>query len=168
MKDAKGHGSNAGWKVSLTGKGTEDGVKWSRVSREFNVPASRARTQADAEREAINAHESMGWYKNMRVTGSEPIFDPAHELASGPKSAPAPVHDSMSGRLQTPGEQYAMKSSGGPKWKYQDARGVDQTGHMERYVEHGGTDHTAYMRSDSGDLHLVSGSRLKAMSRIWK
>lgn len=49
----------------------------------------------------------------------------------------------------------------GPRWKYQDGRGVDQEGHVERYLDHGGTDHTAYLRRDDGTLDLVSGSRLK-------
>lgn len=51
-------------------------------------------------------------------------------------------------------------------WKYQDGRSVEQFGYMERYLDHGGTDHTAFMRRITGELDLVSGSRLKAMSLV--
>lgn len=53
-----------------------------------------------------------------------------------------------------------------PLFEYQDARGVWQIGTMEKYVDLGGTDHVAYMRRATGELDLVSGSRLKAMKTI--
>ncbi len=51
-------------------------------------------------------------------------------------------------------------------WEYQDGRGVWQTGTMEKYLDHGGSDHTAFMRRSTGELDLVSGSRLKAMKLV--
>ena len=60
----------------------------------------------------------------------------------------------------------AAKASG-PKWEYKDARGVRHTGYMEKHIDRGGTDCTAFMRDAAdGTLSLVSGSRLKAMRRV--
>jgi hypothetical protein len=64
-------------------------------------------------------------------------------------------------------EWLAAKASG-PRWEYQDSRGVTFQGYMEKHLDHGGTDCTAFMRRASdGTLDLVSGSRLKAMRRVW-
>lgn len=49
-------------------------------------------------------------------------------------------------------------------WAYDDARGVPHIGHMERYLDFGGTDQTAAMRDiETGELSMVSGQRLRAM-----
>ena len=52
-------------------------------------------------------------------------------------------------------------------WTYEDARGNQHMGVMERYLDFGGTDHTAAMRDvETGELSMVSGSRLRAMRRM--
>jgi hypothetical protein len=80
--------------------------------------------------------------------------------------------DTMVTQVQTkfpqPGtpDWLAAKASG-PKWSYQDARGIDHIGYMERFSDHGGTDVTYWFRdATTGDLTLCSGSRLKAAKRI--
>lgn len=56
---------------------------------------------------------------------------------------------------------------GGPRWAWEDSRGVCQEGYMERFGDHGGTDVTYHMRRDpGGELDLVSGARCKAMRRL--
>ena len=56
---------------------------------------------------------------------------------------------------------------GGPRWMWQDARGVTHQGYMETFSDRGGTDVTYFMRRDpSGELDCLSGSRCKAMKRI--
>lgn len=58
--------------------------------------------------------------------------------------------------------------NGKPVWKYRDARGVEQTGTMERFSDFGGTDVTYWFRRISDNtLDLVSGQRLKEAERIW-
>ena len=60
----------------------------------------------------------------------------------------------------------AIKASG-PKWKYQDARGVWHIGYMGNYYSGQGSDHTAFMYDgETGELTCVSGSRLKSMDRV--
>lgn len=55
-----------------------------------------------------------------------------------------------------------------PLWTYADARGVSRKGHFAHFTDHGGTDVTYYFRDcETAELSLVSGSRLKAASRIW-
>jgi hypothetical protein len=56
-----------------------------------------------------------------------------------------------------------------PKWKFEDARGVERVGVLDRFTDYGGTDVT-YWFKDSTDntLHLVSGARLKNAQRIWE
>ena len=51
-------------------------------------------------------------------------------------------------------------------WVYQDSRGVTQRGQMEKHIDRGHNDCTAIMRSETGEVHCVSGSRLKSMRRI--
>jgi hypothetical protein len=84
--------------------------------------------------------------------------------------APAPIAPEAPIARPAPGtpEWLAAKASG-PRWRYDDARGVGHEGFMERFSDHGGTDVTYWMRDGAtGELSLVSGSRAKAMNRIWK
>lgn len=70
-------------------------------------------------------------------------------------------------RAGTP-EWLAAKSSG-PVHEYEDARGVKHTGYMGHYSDRGGTDQTAFMYDrETGELSLVSGSRLKKMKTFFK
>jgi len=62
----------------------------------------------------------------------------------------------------------AAKASG-PRWRYQNGRGIWHEGYVERVVDLGGTDITHYMRdAETGELSLLSGSRLKAASVMRK
>lgn len=55
----------------------------------------------------------------------------------------------------------------GPMWRYEDARGVEQTGEFIRSIEGQGTDVTyAFKNSKTGATDMVSGSRLRNASRI--
>jgi hypothetical protein len=55
-----------------------------------------------------------------------------------------------------------------PLWSYFDGRGVERTGHFAHFTDRGGTDVTYYFRDcATGELSLVSGSRLKASKRLW-
>ena len=63
-------------------------------------------------------------------------------------------------------EWLAAKSTG-PKWSYQDERGIDHVGYMERFSDHGGTDVTYWFRDHiTGELSLCSGTRLKSAKRV--
>jgi hypothetical protein len=63
---------------------------------------------------------------------------------------------------------WLQAKSTGPKWSYQDARGIDHIGYMERFNDYGGTDVTYWFRDhETGELSLCSGARLKAAKRIW-
>jgi len=63
--------------------------------------------------------------------------------------------------------QWLKAKRGSPRWQWQDARGVWQEGFMEKFLDHGGSDVTYFMRRDPcGTLDLVSGSRCKQMKRI--
>jgi hypothetical protein len=63
-------------------------------------------------------------------------------------------------------EWLAAKSTG-PKWEYQDAIGRTHQGYMEKYTDFSGTDITYWFRdATTGELDLVSGSRLKAAKVI--
>lgn len=56
-----------------------------------------------------------------------------------------------------------------PKWKFEDARGVERIGVMDRFTDRGGTDVTYwFMDIVDNTLHLVSGARLKNATRIWE
>lgn len=70
--------------------------------------------------------------------------------------------------MPEPGTQaWLAAKSGGPKWSWQDATGVQRTGYMQTYVDRGGTDVSHYMRRDpGGELDIVSGSRAKGMTRV--
>ena len=55
----------------------------------------------------------------------------------------------------------------GPRWAWQDDRGIWQEGYMETFSDRGGTDVTYWFRRDPcGTLDLVSGARLKAAHRV--
>lgn len=55
-----------------------------------------------------------------------------------------------------------------PLWQYLDARGVEHVGHVHTTVDLGGTDVTYFFHDcETGELSLVSGSRLKNAERIW-
>ncbi len=63
-------------------------------------------------------------------------------------------------------EWLAAKATG-PRWQYEDARGTQHTGYMERFSDHGGNDVTYWFRDqETGALDLVSGSRLRAAKVI--
>jgi hypothetical protein len=55
-----------------------------------------------------------------------------------------------------------------PLWRYEDARGVERLGHFEGFTDFGGTD-VPYRFRDcaSGELSVVSGTRLRRAERIW-
>lgn len=55
-----------------------------------------------------------------------------------------------------------------PRWRYQDATGVERVGYFENWTDHGGTDVTYFFRREDGTLDLCSGSRLKQAERIWE
>lgn len=56
-----------------------------------------------------------------------------------------------------------------PQWKYQDGRGVWQTGTFLRYSDFGGTDVIYHFKRDkTGEIDLVSGVKLKKARRIWE
>ena len=53
------------------------------------------------------------------------------------------------------------------KWKYQDGRGVWQTGEFQKSIEDQGSDITYAFKNDkTGRIDLVSGSRLKKAKPI--
>ena len=55
----------------------------------------------------------------------------------------------------------------GHKWKYQDSRGVWQTGEFLKFSDKGGTDITYFFKRDkTGETDLVSGSRLKKAKKL--
>ena len=62
--------------------------------------------------------------------------------------------------------EWLLAKSSGPLWKYEDARGVTHFGYMGKYLDRGGTDQTAFMYDrESGELSVVSGSRMMKMAR---
>ncbi|MHC2284412.1 hypothetical protein [Bradyrhizobium barranii] len=71
--------------------------------------------------------------------------------------------------MMKPGSpEWLQAKSTGPRWEYQDAAGLPHVGYLERFSDHGGTDVTYWFRDRvTGELSLVSGSRLKAARRIW-
>jgi hypothetical protein len=52
------------------------------------------------------------------------------------------------------------------RWRYQDHIGLWREGTYQAFHATQGTDVTYYLRRDDGKLDLVSGERLKTMSRI--
>jgi hypothetical protein len=74
----------------------------------------------------------------------------------------------MATNYPTPGTQeWLAAKAPGPMWEYQDARGVVHIGYMQCHIDHGGTDQTEFMYDQTtGELSVVSGSRLKAMRRV--
>ena len=66
-------------------------------------------------------------------------------------------------RIEPGSPAWLAGKASGPRWQYQDARGVTHTGYLERFSDHGGTDVTYWFRDHvTGALDLVSGSRLRA------
>lgn len=54
-------------------------------------------------------------------------------------------------------------------WEYRDARGLLQRGNMERFIDYGGTDVTYFFRRrHTGELDVVSGSRLREARRVFE
>ena len=54
------------------------------------------------------------------------------------------------------------------RWEYPDGRGVMQTGTFIKFADHGGTDVTYFFKRDNtGEIDVVSGSRLAKSKRIW-
>jgi hypothetical protein len=51
-------------------------------------------------------------------------------------------------------------------WRFQDTAGVWRVGKMDRFTDYGGTDVTYWFRDQHGNIHLVSGARLKAAHPI--
>lgn len=51
-------------------------------------------------------------------------------------------------------------------WRFQDSAGIWRVGKMDRFTDYGGTDVTYWFRDQHGNIHLVSGARLKAASPI--
>lgn len=53
------------------------------------------------------------------------------------------------------------------KWEYLDGRGVKQTGELVKTIERQGTDVTyAFKNSKTGEVDLVSGSKLKSAKKL--
>jgi hypothetical protein len=47
-------------------------------------------------------------------------------------------------------------------WQYETVHGLAVRGHVEKTSDHGGTDVTYFMRRETGEIDVLSGSRLKA------
>lgn len=47
-------------------------------------------------------------------------------------------------------------------WNFQNDMGVWMKGTFEKFTDRGGTDVTYWFKDETGRLHLVSGTRLKA------
>lgn len=153
MKDALGHGSNTRGRKPIPNHPyhakTEAELRY--ISKDAAEAARNMRGVNDkAEGKYLDQVNDAQTVLGYRARGGKSDA-PSDQLASGPKSTPVPVHDSM---------------ASGPRYNYNDARGVPQTGRMEKYITGQGSDHTAAMRSDKGELHMVSGSALKAMKRV--
>jgi hypothetical protein len=70
--------------------------------------------------------------------------------------------------MQPGSQEWLQAKSKGPRWEYEDAAGVPHVGYMQTFTDRGGTDVTYWFRDHvTGELSLVSGSRLKAARRIW-
>lgn len=54
----------------------------------------------------------------------------------------------------------------GPRWEYEDARGVKKKGTFVKSIERSGTDVTYVFKGDDGKEDLVSGAALKKAKRI--
>ena len=64
-------------------------------------------------------------------------------------------------------KEWFDRKRGGPRWAWQDARGLWFEGYMERFSDRGGTDVTYFMRRDpTGELDCISGQRCKNMRRV--
>lgn len=108
MKDAKGHGSNSrGYDGPPEPQSKQHMAR--QAAKAANSPNSweaRYGTKADRDRlsaEAINAGVDAG-FKSSRAEAGLTNASAASALASGPKSAPAPVHDSMHSSLNAWGQ----------------------------------------------------------------
>lgn len=81
-------------------------------------------------------------------------------------------HGATGGTLESRGEpgspEWLAAKSTGPKWSYQDGRGVEHIGYFQQSNDYGGTDVTYWFRDHlTGELTLCSGSRLKAAKRVY-
>src|SRR5262245_26534198 len=93
----------------------------------------------------------------------------APSIQSKPRCGAALVEcKQMESDMYEPGtKEWLAAKSIGPKWQYDDARGISHIGYMQKTSDFGGTDVTYWMRDgETGELALVSGSRAKAMKRI--
>lgn len=113
-----------------------------------------------AKREATRINREIGRVKIAEASPSR--LDPKHRgLIGNPRrkiGAPGPYR-------YRGNPKYEAKSSG-PKWKYQDSRGIEHIGYMEKFFDKGGTDITYFMRDqETGELSVLSGSLVKRMAR---
>lgn len=60
----------------------------------------------------------------------------------------------------------ARLNNPGTRWAYEDGRGAQREGAFQNFYDHGGTDVTYKFRRDSGEIDMVSGSRLKKAKRV--
>lgn len=146
------------------GKNTKAGINWAlkKIQKEF--PNHRRHSVEIAEgADIISAKGSA----NAKKVGKGPTAKVVTGGGQQPGKTDKYVKEEIIVEGSEPGTKEWLKAkSNGPKWKYHDARGVEHTGYMEKYIDRGGTDHTAYMRHhETGELSLVSGSRLKNMKR---
>lgn len=105
----------------------------------------------------------LGAGVQIHVTKSNPNHDEKGRFSSGDGGG-----GDKGGEPPKPGsKEWLDAKSSGPMHKYEDSTGKMHHGYMEQYLDHGGSDHTAFMRDhQTGDLHLVSGSRLKSMGVV--
>lgn len=69
----------------------------------------------------------------------------------------------IQGGAENTDDTAAAETRAGPGMTYDDARGVSHTGVVENVVDSGGHDVTYFMRSEEGDLHVISGSVLETL-----
>jgi hypothetical protein len=97
MKDAKGHGSNAGPRRPIPGHPyhakTNDELRY--IAKDAGEAARNMRgMNSNAEGKYLDQVNDAATVLHYRSQGGASDA-PSDVLASGPKSAPAPVHDSM-------------------------------------------------------------------------
>lgn len=94
---------------------------------------------------------------------------PWHFTCSSGAVIPAVPVDLQRPAPQPGSKEWLAAKSKGPRWEYEDAAGVPHVGYMQTFTDRGGTDVTYWFRDAvTGELSLVSGSRLKAARRIWE
>lgn len=119
MKDAKGHGSN---KRPLSGHPyhakTNDELRYiqrdaseaARASRGLSAYNPNSGKREDSEGKYLDQANDASTVLGYRARGGKSDA-PADVLASGPKSAPAPVHSSMGSSLEAHGGPYYSRAS---------------------------------------------------------